>query len=227
MPQLLRPVNGDGKLCGVGELKDYPNLYYIIRKQDKDYKAVCVKQCPPTPTSNLECFGTSKVHEKDCINKDFYAGYGTIRVLRRFCVPDPDQLSVDLDDDSYNNIVGSFGLDDVSEFAQDIDDGAYVFVITFVTCILITVIYALLVYSLTGVIVWFTFAGTFFGLLGLAHLLKHHVRLQKKKTKQNMMHTREQSDPDRTGLLINIGVYVLYFLAFMLVICVACMWKQV
>ena len=32
--RLLRPVNGDGRLCGVGDLKSYPNLYYIIKKSD-------------------------------------------------------------------------------------------------------------------------------------------------------------------------------------------------
>lgn len=28
--KLLRPVNGDGQLCGVKDLKDFPNLYYMI-----------------------------------------------------------------------------------------------------------------------------------------------------------------------------------------------------
>ena len=29
--ELFRPVNGDGKLCGVDELADFPKLYYIIQ----------------------------------------------------------------------------------------------------------------------------------------------------------------------------------------------------
>lgn len=41
--QLLRPVNGDGKLCGVDELAEYPNLYYIVRETDAELRAVCVK----------------------------------------------------------------------------------------------------------------------------------------------------------------------------------------
>jgi hypothetical protein len=47
---LLRPVNGDGKLCGVDELAEYPNLYYIIREKDLELRAVCVKKCPANET---------------------------------------------------------------------------------------------------------------------------------------------------------------------------------
>ena len=80
---------------------------------------------------------------------------------------------------------------------------------------------------MTCVIVWLTFAGSFFGLLGLAHLLKHHVRLQKKKTSKTLHHAKENADPDRTGRLIEYAVYLLYFLAFMLLVCVACMWRNI
>lgn len=46
--KLLRPVNGDGKLCGVGELVDYPKLYYIMNSAEKPMtpRAVCVDFCP-------------------------------------------------------------------------------------------------------------------------------------------------------------------------------------
>lgn len=44
--KLLRPVNDDGKLCGVDELAEYPNLYYLVKASNKEERAVCVKECP-------------------------------------------------------------------------------------------------------------------------------------------------------------------------------------
>jgi len=41
--QLLHPVNGDGKLCGIDDLEEYPNLYYLVKAKSKEMKAVCVK----------------------------------------------------------------------------------------------------------------------------------------------------------------------------------------
>ena len=56
---LLRPVNSDGMLCGVIPLDDYEYLYYIVREKDKEPRAVCLKECPETQDSPIECHGTS------------------------------------------------------------------------------------------------------------------------------------------------------------------------
>lgn len=111
--KLLRPVNGDGQLCGVGDLKDYPNLYYIIRKSDKEPKAVCISKCPKELSDGFKCHGTSKVKPEDCKDTSFYIAYGTYRVLNRFCLPNPEKLPGGFDEDSFDNIIGSFGLDDL------------------------------------------------------------------------------------------------------------------
>ena len=34
-------------LCGVGDLEEYPKLYYITRSNDPHPRAVCVDFCPP------------------------------------------------------------------------------------------------------------------------------------------------------------------------------------
>ena len=120
---LLRPVNGDGSLCGIGELKNYPNLYYVIKKSDGAPRAVCIDRCPKEKEDHFKCHGTARVKPEDCQNKEFYQEYGTFRVLKRFCLPNPDKLSMDFDDDVYDNIIGSFGLDDIQEISEDIVEG--------------------------------------------------------------------------------------------------------
>jgi hypothetical protein len=68
--QLFRPVNGDGQLCGVGDLVEYPKLYYIVRSTDQQPRAVCVDTCPAEITSVFNCHGTAAVGKADC-EKEF------------------------------------------------------------------------------------------------------------------------------------------------------------
>lgn len=81
----------------------------------------------------------------------------------------------------YDNIIGSFGLDDAQEVAEDIEEGWYVFLITFGTCILVTCIYAILISKLTGLIIWISILGTGVGILCTAHMLSHHGRIIRPK----------------------------------------------
>lgn len=111
--KLLRPVNGDGQLCGVGELSEFPNLYYIIKTSNMNPRAVCIKRCPTEITDTIECHGTQFVSPSDCQSQSFYQAYGTYRVLKRFCVPNPEKLPGGFSEDSFDNIIGSFGLDDI------------------------------------------------------------------------------------------------------------------
>ena len=66
----------------------------------------------------------------------------------------------------YDNIVGEFGLDDIQELAEDVQEGWYVFLITFFTCVLVTLLYSMLIYHCTGALVWLSIILTglcFFG----------------------------------------------------------------
>lgn len=134
-------------------------------------RAVCVNKCPKEIDDKFTCHGTQRVKATDCSDKSFYNAYGTIRVLKRFCLPNPEKLPLGFDDDIFDNIIGSFGLDDIQEIAEDIVEGQYVFYITFGTCVLLTVIYAFLIYSLTGLLVWTSVIGTGVGILSLAYML--------------------------------------------------------
>lgn len=98
-------------------------------------------------------------------------------------MPNPDKLPGGFDDDAFDNIIGSFGLDDIQEITEDIVEGQYVFYITFATCVAITLLYALLIYKLTGVLVWSSVIGTGIGIFALAYMLQRHNRKNKGKKK--------------------------------------------
>lgn len=100
-------------------------------------------------------------------------------MLKRFCLPNPDELPGGFDEKSFDNIIGSFGLDDVQEITEDIVEGQYVFYITFFTCLAITIGYAFLIYKLTGIFVWTSVIATGLGIFLLAFMLDRHNRKNK------------------------------------------------
>jgi len=219
--KLLRPVNGDGQLCGAGALAAYPNLYYLLRTADRSPRAVCVDKCPLEIATPFKCHGTSRVKPADCENRNYYVGYGTIRVLKRFCLPDPDKLPKGFDDDAFDNIIGSFGLDDVQEIAEDIVEGKYAFVITFWTCVGVTLVYALMMYFLAGVLVWLSVIASGAGIFALAYMLQRHIRKNKGKKKKT------KAADDKTHAYIQYAVYALYGLGVAFFVALCCLYKNI
>ena len=53
------------------------------------------------------------------------------------------------------------------------------FYTTFVTCILLTIFYALLIYYFTGLFVWSSVIGTGLGIFAIAYMLQRHHRKNK------------------------------------------------
>ena len=89
-----------------------------------------------------------------------------------------DKLPSDFKTESLNNIVGSFGLDDVQEYLEDVDDASNLYIYTFFTCIIVTIIYSILIYYFTGLIVWVSILATGFGLLALSFWLQKYHNLK-------------------------------------------------
>ena len=83
------------------------------------YNAICIKECPAEIDSTFDCMGTSKISEELCkmpIDKQTgvgYIGYGTDSIFGKFCLPNINKLPPEIDLDQYNNLIGSFGLDDI------------------------------------------------------------------------------------------------------------------
>ena len=118
--QLITPVDGDGKLCGLSKgYETYPFLYYILTKDSKEARAVCVMECPTEIGQSIDCRVTTRMTSQDTCRKELSAngtghiGYGTNTILERFCLPDADNLPESFDVDAYDNLIGEFGIDDV------------------------------------------------------------------------------------------------------------------
>lgn len=72
--ELVNPNDQDGNICGVGNLIDYPNLYYLIKLDaiigvnDFSYSehAICLKECPAEEDTVLDCAATTYITKENC-----------------------------------------------------------------------------------------------------------------------------------------------------------------
>lgn len=107
------------------------------------------------------------------------------------------------------------------------------FLITFVTCIAITLFYAFLIYKLTGIFVWTSVIAVGLGIFLLAFLLDRHNRKNKgsieefKKSKEAGEGSDKIKAKDKTQERIQILVYVLYGLGIVFIIGLCCCWKNI
>ena len=69
---------------------------------------------------------------------------------------------------SYDILIGEFGLDDVQEIGEDIFESRYAFIAASVSCLVVMFIYALMIYYMAGVLVWFSIIATGVGVLLLS-----------------------------------------------------------
>lgn len=76
---------------------------------------------------------------------------------------------------AYDNLIGEFGLDDVQEIGEDLMEAQNAYIFAFFTCVFVMVLYGLMIYYLTGVIVWASIIGTGVGVLLLSLLLHQWV----------------------------------------------------
>ena len=114
---VIAPYDADGNFCGkTAGYEDYPYLWY----QNLEYAtwspwAVCVKECPTegSPTPECKLAGSATTCEPKPEPYDSYL------FLDLYCFPDYDSLPISLED-NYDNMIGSFGIDDIEVYVRDI-----------------------------------------------------------------------------------------------------------
>jgi hypothetical protein len=48
---------------------------------------------------------------------------------------------ITIDKDQFNNVIGSFGVDDIEQFYEDIIDAKMIYLYVFLSCFVVTLIY--------------------------------------------------------------------------------------
>jgi hypothetical protein len=189
-------------------------------------RAVCVDTCPREVDAKFNCHGTSKVPKADCDSPSAHIGYGTNPLLGRFCIPNIDKLPKDIDTAKYDNLVGQFGLDDIQEWTSDIYEGRKAFGYAILTCIVCTLLYSVLIYWFTPLVVWVSIIATGCAIVGLAYTMQNYYNKQY-GANAPAAGSGSAAAQDKTGKSLLIATYVVYGLAFFYFIAICCLWKAI
>jgi len=144
-------------------------------------------------------------------------------------MPDLDKLPSDFNTDSLNNIIGSFGLDDVQEYLEDADDASNLYIYTFLTCIIVAILYSVLIYYFTGLIVWVSIISTGVGLLLLSLWLQsYHDSKYGAGTKGAQAdEANKNENKNNNGKYLQAFVYFLYTVTVAYFIALCCLFKDI
>lgn len=149
-------------------------------------------------------------------------------MLKRFCVPDVDKLPDSFDSNAYDNLIGEFGLDDVQEIGEDLMEAQDAFIFAFFSCILVMIVYGLMIYYLTGVLVWVSIVGTGVGVLCLSLLLNQWV--QESYAPNSRIAVEGATDNGNTSFTAKFfqwSVYGLWLLVAVYAICICCLFSNI
>lgn len=129
---------------------------------------------------------------------------------------------------SYDNLVGEFGLDDVQEIGEDLMESWTAFLFGFFSCILVMVLYGLMIYYLTGIIVWISIIGTGVGVLLLSMLLSAWVNENYGPHSRAAIEAAAANGNESwTGTFFQGSVYGLWVLVAIYAICICCLFKNI
>lgn len=102
-------------------------------------------------------------------------GYGTIPFIGKFCLPNMDKLPDGLGSEiDFDNIIGSFGVDDIQEYYNDIMVAKWAYLYATLTCLAVAIIYNVILKFFAKPLIWISIIATGIGILALALFLQNY-----------------------------------------------------
>lgn len=146
----MAPYDADGNFCGQTEgFEDYPYLWYWdVTAPNVLIYSVCVSACPSESSLVVHCHTTSNV--QNC-NPNY--AYNSTLFLERWCTPVYTDLPSQYTD-QYNNVIGSYGLDDVEIWLRDVRESWPVYCICVPMVLILVFIWNLLLRTFAEILAW-------------------------------------------------------------------------
>lgn len=171
---IMSPYDSTGEYCGRSPgYEDYPYLWF----QNLDstvwfaYTA-CVSECPTQANEVADCKLSEDSIVKSCTPEP--EPYDTVLFLDRWCMPVYNTLPPSIQD-NYNNVVGSFGLDDIEMYVRDIRLSWKVYAICTVTCFVLIFFWNLMLRAFAEVLAWISIFIVGAGIVTLGFLIKYYA----------------------------------------------------
>lgn len=182
--KIAQVIDSDQKICGENERANYPYIYVNDPFSMKFYEnTVCVKSCPSTDKSKIECFANNDV--KKCSDLTVR---GSVLLASRLCVPKVKQIA--------NNVKMAMNLSYVQESLEDIREVWPMIILGVFFGIVILVIYICLMRYCAKC---FVFTMLILVLVGLVLLGIFCWREYKIKLNENADASKVQNDPSTTA----------------------------
>jgi hypothetical protein len=183
---ILAPVDSQGRICGYDfEVQDYP--YLFLTDLDNAYEnpndvfqsAVCVKDCPASPYSPVECVETAyTISEGGCENfeprtENFWGNSkGNVYYsldYHFYCYPDPERLNED-DLARYDSLFNGFAASMLGSWAAEVRMSRWVILTSTGICIALSIINLKLVSCIPTFMAWLSIITMEIGLGFLGYL---------------------------------------------------------
>ena len=184
------------------------------------YVPTCVAECPAEIETPIDCVLNNEITNDDCqfeLLKDGkgHVGYGTKPILGKFCFPNPKKLPEWID---MNNIVHTFGVDDIEEYVENIKSPIKVYYIAIGTCILTSFVYVILIRCCAKPIVWLSIIGVLAGLITITYTLRNY---------HHATYVENYRPDDTIGKAMQLFIYVLYVLNVVYIITIMCIYRSI
>lgn len=180
---LTYPFDSNENQCGKpdGDAEDYPYVYYpfpVPGINTLKYR-VCVKDCPETSSSTIDCYDDPQGPWTSCkfklsdlnltVDWDLavYGKYACNGYLSRFCLPNTDKLQAAFED-AYDQVTSAIDISTIQKWLGDVYTvWAVMFIVAGITLGL-SAIYMIFLRFCVGVIVWTSiiFTISFIAVLG-------------------------------------------------------------
>ena len=194
--------------------------------------AMCIKECPAeTTTAPGSCLPVSgRVTAADCTTPlshttvTGYIGYGTKSLVGKLCYPNLNKLPAEFADrHQFDNVIGSFGVDDIEAIYEDILDAKMIYLYCFFTCFVVTIVYNIILRFFAKILVWVSIILTG-GILIISSILltKYHSETYSERLADGTLKNSESM-----GNIIHIFCYVLYVLTAFYWCAVMCMFNNI
>ena len=125
-------------------------------------------------------------------------------------------------------MIGSFGLDDIEQFYEDIIDAKMIYLYAFLTCFLVTLVYNIMLRYFARVLVWASIMVTGAAMIITSVLLKKYY--DEWYNPATTTHITPQGTPiysESMGNIIKITGYVFYGLTALFFCMIMCMYKNI
>lgn len=169
---IMTPYDSTGAYCGRSPgYENYPYLWY--QNLDTTFffaYSVCVSACPTANNAEADCKLSPNSMVTSCEPEP--QPYDSELFLDRWCVPVLSSLPANVTD-NYNDIIGSFGLNDIEMYARDIRLSWKIYLICIATTFILIFFWNLMLRHFAETLAWLSIFIVFVGIVAIGFAVKY------------------------------------------------------